>query len=111
MKKCMIIVVGPSGVGKSSFVDRAIAQIPNLVDVVTYTTRAQRETEVDGVNYHFVSQDQFTKLVEQSFFVEWAHVHSNRYGTPKDQILQAWDQGQSVIMDLAVQGARACKSE
>ena len=111
MKKRMIIVVGPSGVGKSSFVDRAIEERDDLVDVVTYTTRTRRESEVEGLNYHFVSQEKFTDLVKQNFFVEWAHVHSNRYGTPKDQILSAWEKGEAVIMDLDVQGARSCKAE
>lgn len=111
MKQRMIIVVGPSGVGKSSFVDRAVSELPYLVDIITYTTRNMRAGESEGSPYHFVTQERFTDLIEQKFFVEWAHVHSNRYGTPRDQILAAWEQDRGVIMDIDIQGARACKAE
>ncbi|MCB0421118.1 MAG: guanylate kinase [Bdellovibrionales bacterium] len=111
MKQRMIIVVGPSGVGKSSFVDRAVQELPYLVDVITYTTRQMRPGESEGHPYHFVSQEEFSQLVENDFFVEWAHVHSNRYGTPRDQIVAAWDRGSGVIMDIDIQGARACINE
>ncbi|MDC0980381.1 guanylate kinase [Bdellovibrionales bacterium] len=111
MKQNMIIVVGPSGVGKSSFLERAVSELDYLEDVITYTTRDMREGESEGAPYHFVSQDKFTELVANDFFVEWAAVHSNRYGTPRDQIRQAWESGKSVILDIDVQGARACVLE
>lgn len=106
----MFIVVAPSGAGKSSFVERIIRDIPKVKDVVTYTTRAQRKGEVNGLTYHFVSDDEFTRLIETDFFVEWAKVHTKRYGTPLDQILREWNQGHAVIMDIDIQGAATLKA-
>jgi guanylate kinase len=102
----MIIVVGPSGAGKSSFVDRAIAEMDQLVDIITYTTRGMRAGERPGVPYHFVSMEDFQSKVEKGFFVEYAEVHGNMYGTPIDQIEAAWAEGKAAIMDVDVQGAR-----
>ena len=76
----MIIVVGPSGVGKSSFVDKITAEIPSIKDIVTYTTRPMRTGEVDGTHYHFVQETRFKALIEDNFFVEWANVHGKMYG-------------------------------
>ena len=110
MKHPMIVLIGPSAVGKSSFLDRALRESElNLYDVVTYTSRAMRPGEKDGVHYHFVSQEKFEQLKEGDFFVEWALVHGNYYGTPKDQIREAWGRGQTVIMDIDVQGAQSVK--
>ncbi len=101
----MIIVAGPSGVGKSSFVDKIITEYTELVDIKTYTTRLVREGESEGDPYHFVTSEKFDQLVEVGFFVEWANVHTNKYGTPYDQIYKAWQEGLPVIMDVDVQGA------
>ncbi len=109
MKKNLIIVVGPSGVGKSTLLDQALKEFPLLTDTTTYTTRAMREGEKEGVPYHFVSKDKFKKLIEENFFVEWAQVHSNLYGTPFYQLNEAWKKGQTVIMDVDIQGARTFK--
>lgn len=102
----LVIVIGPSGVGKSSFIERALKEEKRLLDLTTYTTRAPRKGEKEGDPYHFVSLEKFEKLVSQDFFVEWAMVHGNKYGTPWDQIRQGWSQGRVVIMDVDVQGAR-----
>ncbi|MBT4762479.1 MAG: guanylate kinase [Bdellovibrionaceae bacterium] len=107
----MIIVAGPSGVGKSSFVDKIIDEIPGLTDVVTYTTRAIRPGEIEGVAYHFVTKDQFEKLIVEDFFVEWANVHTNIYGTPFNQIYDAWEKSDPVIMDIDVQGAETFREK
>ena len=66
----MIIVAAPSGAGKSSFVDKICQEEPRLVDVITYTTRAMRRGESEGIPYHFVTEEKFKKLLEQNFFVE-----------------------------------------
>lgn len=107
----MIILVAPSGAGKSTFLEQILQEEPRLVDVVTYTTRQMREGEREGGTYHFVSHDEFIQLRDQGFFIEWARVHSNLYGTPIDQIERAWAKGLAVIMDLDVQGARTCKKK
>lgn len=107
----MIIVVGPSGVGKSTLVDKITAEVSQLFDTVTYTTRAMRKGEREGVPYHFVAEDKFRELVEQNFFVEWAMVHNKMYGTPRDQIDSAIAAGRIVIMDVDVQGAQTFRDK
>lgn len=102
----MIIVVGPSGVGKSTLVDKITAELPILFDTTTYTTRVMRKGESEGSPYHFVSEERFHELLRQDFFVEWAMVHNKMYGTPRDQIDQAIKNGRVVIMDVDVQGAQ-----
>tara|TARA_B100000749_G_scaffold280898_1_gene280889 strand:- start:87159 stop:87731 length:573 start_codon:yes stop_codon:yes gene_type:complete len=109
MKKTLIIVVGPSGAGKSSFVDKIIDEVDYLVDTVTFTTRGMRSGESEGHPYHFVSREKFEALIKEDYFVEWAEVHGNLYGTPHVQIEDIWKQGKSVIMDVDVQGAHTFK--
>jgi guanylate kinase len=111
MKTRMIIVAAPSGAGKSSFVDKVCQEEPRLYDIITYTTRAMRRGELQGKPYHFISKDEFEGKVKENFFVEWARVHTNMYGTPLDQIEQAWAKGQCVIMDVDVQGADTFKEK
>lgn len=111
MKKPMVIIVGPSGVGKSTFVNRLISEIDLFVDIVTFTTRALREGESEGSPYHFVSMEKFETLKQQNFFVEWAQVHGRCYGTPRDQLEKAWQQGRAVVLDVDVQGAQQIKSQ
>lgn len=107
----MIIVAAPSGAGKSSFVERICAEDSRLRDTVTYTTRSMRAGESQGKPYHFVSKDEFNALVEKKYFVEWALVHTNFYGTPLYQLEDAWKEGKCVIMDVDVQGAATFKSK
>lgn len=105
----MIIIAAPSGAGKSSFVERVVTEVPRLCDTVTYTTREMRAGESEGHPYHYVSKDKFLELREQGFFVEWAVVHENLYGTPMHQLEDAWQRGECVIMDVDVQGAETFK--
>lgn len=107
----MIIVVGPSGVGKSTLVDKVTAEVPQLFDTTTYTTRSMRKGEKEGVPYHFVTEERFKELIEQNYFVEWAHVHNKLYGTPKNQIDNAISEGRVVIMDVDVQGAKTFREK
>lgn len=107
----IIIVVGPSGAGKSTLVDKITSELPVLFDTTTYTTRAMRKGEHEGVPYHFVSEARFRELIEQNYFVEWAVVHNKMYGTPKNQIDQAIESGRVVIMDVDVQGAQTFLSK
>jgi guanylate kinase len=107
----VIVVVGPSGVGKSTLVDKIVAEVPLLFDAVTYTTRAMRKGEKEGLPYHFVSEEKFKELIAQDFFVEWAFVHNRMYGTPKDQIDGAIRDGRIVIMDIDVQGAKVFREK
>lgn len=109
MKVRMVIIAAPSGAGKSSFVDRITREIPRLRDTVTYTTRPMRTGEAEGRPYHFVSAERFIELRDQGFFVEWAVVHNHLYGTPYDQLEEAWSRDEVIIMDVDVQGAETFK--
>lgn len=107
----MIIVAAPSGAGKSSFVERISRENPRLVDVITYTTREMRSGESQGQPYHFVSREDFERKISEGFFVEWAKVHTNLYGTPWDQLRQAWSEKKCVIMDIDIQGTRTFREK
>lgn len=112
MKPRLIIVSAPSGAGKSTLCSRAIECMPELVDTITFTTRAMREGESEGNPYHFVSEEEFKKLRdEQNFFVEWAVVHGKLYGTPRNQLEDTWRQGKWSIMDVDIQGAATLKAQ
>lgn len=107
----LIILIGPSGVGKSTFIERILKEHARLCDIITYTTRKPREGEKEGDPYHFVAKERFEELIKQKFFVEWANNHGNLYGTPWNQFLEAWKNDRVVIMDVDVQGARHFKRE
>jgi len=111
MKQPAILLIGPTAVGKSTLLDRALEEFPELIDIVTYTTRGKRKGESEGHPYHFVSETQFKKLIDENFFVEWANVHGKLYGTPRDQVLKAWEQNRVVIIDIDVQGAKKFRSD
>jgi guanylate kinase len=107
MKKpvSMIIISAPSGAGKSSFIDRILKDFPVLKDTITYTTRTMRTGESDGNPYYFVTKEKFQELIAEGFFVEWARVHDNFYGTPLHQIEDALKENRVSIMDVDVKGA------
>ena len=111
MKTRMIIVAAPSGAGKSSFVERLAAEEPKLHDIITYTTRQMRNHESQGKPYFFISQDEFKKKITEDFFIEWAQVHTNMYGTSYEQINLAWARDKVVIMDIDIQGVVTFKSK
>lgn len=102
----LLLIIGPTAVGKSSIIDRALNDYPHLVDLITYTTRGMRAGETEGNPYHFVSSDEFARLESGGFFLETANVHGNCYGTPRDQLERARAAGKCVIADVDVQGAK-----
>src|SRR5690606_17118307 len=105
MRTKLFIVSAPSGAGKSSLCEKAIKEFEKLDDIITYTTRSMRSNEEQGNPYHFVSKDEFQRLKDEGFFVEYATVHNNFYGTPKDVFERAWSKHRYLIMDIDVQGA------
>lgn len=111
MKTRIILVAAPSGAGKSSFIERIIKEVSRLEDVITFTTRTMRNHEVPGNPYHFLSYSEFEAKIKEGFFVEWAKVHSNFYGTSLESIDSAWSRGKVVIMDLDVQGVLTFKEK
>jgi guanylate kinase len=107
MKKVrLLLIIGPTAVGKSSIIEKALLDFPKLHDIITYTTRPMRGGESEGNPYHFVSLEKFRELEAKNFFLETANVHGNFYGTPRDQILRAADLGKGIIIDIDVQGAK-----
>ncbi|MCH8940426.1 MAG: guanylate kinase, partial [Chloroflexi bacterium] len=105
----MMVLSGPSGVGKDAVLSRIRELGYSQHIVVTATTRTIRPTEKDGVDYIFLDQDTFDKKVADNEFLEWAEVYGNCYGVPKDQVREAISSGQDVIIKADVQGAATIK--
>lgn len=105
----LFIVSGPSGAGKTTLINRVRERLAPVGIVlhfsVSHTTRRPRTSEVDGVHYHFVSDGEFDRMVGAGEFLEWAHVHSQRYGTSNREVQTRLDRGEDVILDIDVQGA------
>jgi len=106
MKPLLLILSAPSGTGKTTLARRLVAAHPGATFSISYTTRAPRGHEKDGVDYHFVSEDGFQKMIDAGQFVEWAQVHGHRYGTPRSSIESA---KALVVFDIDVQGGEAIK--
>lgn len=100
------MVTGPSGVGKSTLIRRLRDSLPGVAFSISATTRAPRVGEQDGVDYHFLTPARFEELVSEGAFLEHAQVYERRYGTLIDPILSALDAGQSILLDIDLQGAR-----
>ncbi|MBR8463409.1 guanylate kinase [Campylobacter sp. faydin G-24] len=104
MKGQILVISGPSGSGKSTLLSRLLKEIPNLYFSISSTTREMRDGERDGVDYHFISEDEFKNGIENGEFLEWAQVHKNFYGTSLKPVMDALKKGQIVIFDIDVQG-------
>lgn len=102
----LVVVSGPSGVGKSTVVRAALAAEPRIWLSVSATTRAARPGEVDGREYFFVSDEQFDGLIATGGLLEWAQFAGNRYGTPAAAVDEHRRAGQPVLLEIEVQGAR-----
>ncbi|MXW56434.1 MAG: guanylate kinase [Gemmatimonadales bacterium] len=103
-----VILSGPSGAGKTTIRDRLLAEArsPGFLFSVSMTTRAPRPRERDGVDYRFVSRSRFETLVDSGAMLEYATVHGERYGTPRDNLDRAREAGAHLLLDIDVQGAR-----
>jgi guanylate kinase len=101
----LIVVSAPSGAGKSSLIDRVLTRVSSLQYSVSYTTRQARGSEHDGVDYHFISEQEFVAMRESGEFVECARVHGHLYGTRGSAIESERAAGRDVILDIDVQGA------
>ena len=99
------IICGPSGVGKGTVVSRLMEADPTLYFSVSATTRAPRPGERDGVDYHFISYEQFQSWIAEGAFLEHAEFVGNCYGTPRRYVDEAMDQGRDVLLDIEIQGA------
>jgi len=102
----LFIVSAPSGAGKTTLVERLVEQTPNLKMSRSYTSRAPREGEVDGVDYNFVSRERFDAMVAVGEFLEWADVFGNLYGTSAADTERVLESGTDLVLVIDVQGAR-----
>jgi guanylate kinase len=107
----LIIVSGPSGAGKSALVANALQSLPKLKFSISYTTRAPRGTEQNGVEYFFVSHQEFQELIHGGDLLEWAEVYGNYYGTSRTFVDNLMQQGADVILDVDVQGAASIRQK
>jgi len=106
----LLVVAGPSGVGKGTIVARLRELSPELWESVSYTTRPRRPTEVDGVDYCFVTREEFESLRDAGGFLEWFEVFGDLKGTPRGPVAEHLAAGDDVLLELDVQGARAVKA-
>jgi guanylate kinase len=105
----LIVISGPSGVGKDSVVQGLKKRDPDMHFVVTANTRPRREEEVEGVDYIFVTKEEFAKMIEQGELIEYAIVYNDYKGIPKQQVRKALKSGKDVVMRLDVQGAASVR--
>lgn len=107
-QKTIYIISGPSGVGKGTLI-REVLKERTLKVAVSATTRQPRSGEKNGVDYFFLTNEEFSLYIEKDNFLEWCQVHTNRYGTLKSEVLDPIKQGQDVLLEIDVQGAMKIK--
>ncbi len=105
-KSMLIVISGPSGVGKGTIYNRLLNNDPSLTFSVSVTTRGPRNGETDGVDYFFISEEKYQELVNADAFLEHATVHGHSYGTLKSQIQEKMEKGYNVVLDIDPQGAK-----
>ena len=103
-----IVISGPSGVGKGTICNVLLKEL-NAWFSVSMTTRDIREGEIDGVNYYFISKEEFRKRIDDSKLLEYNIYNGNYYGTPKDKVLEKMNEGRDVFLEIDVNGARNIK--
>jgi guanylate kinase len=104
-KGLLLVVSGPSGAGKGTICKELLERNPAINISVSATTRNPRHGEVDGVNYHFLTKEQFEERIEDNGFIEHAKVYDNYYGTPKANVLEVLDRGEDILLEIDIQGA------
>ena len=107
----LLVVSGPSGAGKGTLVERLLKARPDCVFAVSSTTRPRRANETEGVEYRFVSREQFLAQREQGYFLESAEVHSHLYGTPLVEVQDHMRRGHVVVLDIDVQGGASVRTK
>ena len=107
----LIILSGPSGVGKGTVLSALMKEYDDIHYSVSATTRKPRVGEEEGNDYYFMSEEKFESLVEKNEFLEWAQVHNNYYGTPKKYVEKNLEQGEDVILEIDIQGAQQIKEK
>jgi guanylate kinase len=105
-----IFISGPSGVGKSTIIGGLLLLHPEIILSISYTTRRPRPSEINGREYFFVQTPEFEKMISESGFLEWAHVHKDYYGTSVKWVDEMEKDGRSILFDIDVQGVRQAKA-
>lgn len=105
----VIVIVAPSGTGKSTLIKKLMGELSNLEESVSFTTRSMRDGEENGKNYFFISKDDFENKLNDDEFLEWAKVHNNFYGTSKEFVENTLKNGGNLLFDLDVQGCDSFK--
>ena len=107
----LLVIAGPSGAGKGTIVQRLKEREPTLRWSVSWTTRAPRDGEVEGVDYHFATRAEFERLRDAGGFLEWFQVYDDMYGTPEAPVREHLAAGHSVLLEIDVQGALAVREK
>ncbi len=110
-QKKLIILTGPSGVGKGTVIKEILGKNKNIWLSISATTREPREGEKEGENYYFLNQEKFKKMIEQNLFLEWAQFAGNYYGTPLSSVNQKIKKGFIVLLEIEVEGAKQIKEK
>lgn len=105
----LFVISGPSGVGKGSIIQGLLTRITDLSVSVSATTRPPRPGEINGVHYHFLKQEEFSRHIESGDFLEWVRVHGAYYGTPRQFLEKELSAGKDIVLDIEVKGAKEVK--
>ncbi|MBU1238367.1 guanylate kinase [Myxococcota bacterium] len=111
MNEMIFVVTAPSGAGKTTLIKRLTAEYPRLSFSVSTTTRKPREGEIHGLHYHFTTDEVFDEMIAQGEFMEWAHIHQNRYGTSRKAAMEVLARGDELLLDVDMQGGEALRRE
>jgi guanylate kinase len=101
----LFVIAAPSGAGKSTLIERIRPLFPDMLYSISCTTRAPRDSEVNGIHYYFVSEERFLEMVDNDEFLEWKEVHTRLYGTPAAPVMEAVARGRRMVLDIDVHGA------